>query len=56
LRYAAPEEIDAEKWNGPTVTVLLINGPLRTKVINENSPIAADGAKREEQSFAPVEG
>src|ERR1035437_2289366 len=48
----SPEEIEAQERHCPAVVVLLINRPLGTKVINENSPITTENTKWEEQSIA----
>ena len=48
LCYAAPEKVRAQERNGPAVMVLLIDGPLRPQVVDEDQPVAGKGEEIEE--------
>ena len=47
--HARIREIDAQEGNSPPVAVLFIDRPLRSQVINENSPVAGEGEEEEER-------
>ena len=48
LRYFSPDQIEAKKRNGPAVMVLLIDGPLRPQVVDEDEPVAGQREKIED--------
>ena len=45
---ALPDQVQTQERDGPTVTVLLVNGPLRAEEMDDGQPKCGEG-EREKQ-------
>jgi len=48
MTKTAPDEIDAEEWDGPAVIILFVKRPLRAEMIDQENPEGREDKEREE--------